>query len=159
MADHTVISDGDQYRKVSKAGSDLEPIVGKYREFKRADSERQQAQSMLEDPDPDLRELAQLELQRVEPEIAQIEDDLRVLMLPKDPLDEKDVVLEIRAGTGGDEATLFADEIFRMYSRFAETRGWKVEVTSTSESAVGGLKEVTALISGNKVYSQMKYEA
>ena len=83
----------------------------------------------------------------------------KVLLLPKDPHDEKDVVLEIRAGTGGDEATLFADEIFRMYSRFAETRGWKVEVTSTSESAVGGLKEVIALISGNKVYSQLKYEA
>ena len=96
---------------------------------------------------------------RLEPEIARIEDELKVLLLPKDPHDEKDVVLEIRAGTGGDEATLFADEIFRMYSRFAETRGWKVEVTSTSESAVGGLKEVTALISGNKVYSQLKYEA
>ena len=114
---------------------------------------------MLTESDPELRGMAEEEVARLEPEIARIEDELKILLLPKDPLDEKDVVLEIRAGTGGDEATLFADEIFRMYSRFAETRGWKVEVTSTSESAVGGLKEVTALISGTKVYSQLKYEA
>ena len=91
--------------------------------------------------------------------MAQIEEELKVLLLPKDPNDEKNVVLEIRAGTGGDEATLFADEIFRMYTRFAETQRWKVEVTSASESSVGGLKEVIALISGDKVYSQLKYES
>ena len=97
---------------------------------------------MLAESDPELRAMAEEDVARLEPEIARIEDELKVLMLPKDPLDEKDVVLEIRAGTGGDEATLFAAEIFRMYTRFAETRHWKVEVTSSSESAVGGLKEV-----------------
>jgi peptide chain release factor 1 len=114
---------------------------------------------MLQDSDPDLKAMAQEEIAQIEPDLLKYEEELRVLMLPKDPNDDKDVVLEIRAGTGGDEATLFADEIFRMYSRFAETRHWKVEVTSSSESAVGGLKEVIALISGNKVYSQMKYES
>src|SRR6266446_223584 len=111
-----------------------------------------QYQKKLDDIERRFEELtAQMEVARLEPLLAQYEEELKVLMLPKDPLDEKDVVLEIRAGTGGDEATLFAAEVFRMYSRFAETRGWKVEVTSTSESAVGGLKEVTALISGSKV--------
>jgi peptide chain release factor 1 len=103
--------------------------------------------------------MAQDEVARLEPLLTQYEEELKVLMLPKDPLDEKDVVLEIRAGTGGDEATLFADELFRMYGRFAESRGWKVEVTSASDSAVGGVKEVIALISGHRVYSQLKYES
>src|SRR6266851_7125816 len=159
MADPAIISDGDQYRKVAKAHSDLFDIVSKYREYKQSLSQLDQAKGMLADADPDLREMAQMEIDTVEPELAKIDDELKFLLLPKDPLDEKDVVLEIRAGTGGDEATLFADEIFRMYGRFAETRGWKVEVTSSSESSVGGLKEVTALISGKKVYSQLKYEA
>jgi peptide chain release factor 1 len=159
MADPAVISDPVQYRKVSKAHNELAEIVAKYRDWKTASRNLAEARPMLTESDPELRGMAEEEVARLEPEIARIEDDLKVLLLPKDPLDEKDVVLEIRAGTGGDEATLFADEIFRMYSRFAETRGWKVEVTSTSESAVGGLKEVTALISGTKVYSQLKYEA
>jgi len=159
MADPAVISDSAQYRKVSKSHNELAEIVAKYRDWKTASRNLAEARPMLTEADPELRGMAEEEVARLEPEIARIEDDLKVLLLPKDPLDEKDVVLEIRAGTGGDEATLFADEIFRMYSRFAETRGWKVEVTSTSESAVGGLKEVTALISGTKVYSQMKYEA
>jgi peptide chain release factor 1 len=96
---------------------------------------------------------------RLEPEMTQIEQDLKILLLPKDPLDEKDVVLEIRGGVGGDEASLFAYEIFRMYTRYAEAQRWKVEVTSSSESSVGGLKEVLALISGDRVYSRLKYES
>jgi len=159
MADPAVISDGDTYRKVSKAHSDLSEIVAKYREYKQDAGQLEQARSMLNDSDPDLRELAQLEVERLEPSLVQIEQELKVLLLPKDPLDEKDVVLEIRAGTGGDEATLFAYEIFRMYTRFAESQRWKVEVTSSSESAVGGLKEVLALVSGDKVYSKLKYES
>src|SRR5579863_6431013 len=103
--------------------------------------------------------MAQEEIARLEPELARLENDIKIMMLPKDPNDNKNIVLEIRAGTGGDEATLFAAEVFRMYTRFAETRGWNVEVTSASESAVGGLKEVIALISGNKVFSQLKYES
>src|SRR5258706_5059578 len=114
---------------------------------------------MLDDPDPELRQMATDEVQRLEPQLAHISEELKVLLLPKDPHDEKNVVLEIRAGTGGDEATLFAAEIFRMYSRDAETQRWRVEVTSVSESAVGGLKEVIALVNGDKVFSKMKYES
>jgi peptide chain release factor 1 len=159
MADHSVISDADQYRKVSKAHNGLSEIVARYREWKATNENLLQARAMLQESDAELRAMAQEEIASMEPQLASIEDALKVLLLPKDPLDEKDVVLEIRAGTGGDEATLFADEMFRMYSRFAESRRWKVEVTSASESSVGGLKEVTALISGNNVYSQLKYEA
>jgi peptide chain release factor 1 len=159
MADPAVISDGDQYRKVTKAHSDLSEVVAKYREYRNAASQLDQARAMMAEPDPELRDLAQLEIERLEPEIAQIEQDLKILLLPKDPNDEKDIVLEIRAGTGGDEASLFAAEVFRMYTRYAETQNWRVEVTSSSESAVGGLKEVLALISGHKVYSRLKYES
>jgi peptide chain release factor 1 len=159
MADPAVISDGDQYRKVSKTHSDLSDIVAKYREYKEGMSLLEQARAMLTDSDPDLREMAQMEINTVQPELEKIDADLKVLLLPKDPLDEKDVVLEIRAGTGGDEATLFAAEVFRMYTRYAEVQRWKVEVTHVSESSVGGLKEVLALISGNRVYSRLKYES
>jgi peptide chain release factor 1 len=159
MADNAVISDSALYRKISKQQSDMSEMVGKYREWKAANKNLQEARQMLAESDPDLRAMAQDEIARLEPLLTQYEEQLKVLMLPKDPNDEKDVVLEIRAGTGGDEATLFADEIFRMYSRFAESRGWKVEVTSASDSAVGGLKEVIALISGKRVYSQLKYES
>jgi peptide chain release factor 1 len=106
-----------------------------------------------------MRQMAQEEIVRIEPTLVQMEEDLKVLLLPKDPNDEKNVVLEIRAGTGGDEATLFASEIFRMYSRFAESQRWRVELTSMSESSVGGLKEVIALVSGERVYSKLKYES
>jgi len=159
MADPAVIADGDQYRKISKAHSDLSEIVSKYKQYKQEAGQLEQARVMLGDSDPDLRELAQLEVERLEPELQEIEQELRILLLPKDPNDEKDVVLEIRAGTGGDEATLFAYEIFRMYTRYAEAQRWKVEVTSSSESSVGGLKEVLALVSGDRVYSRMKYES
>jgi peptide chain release factor 1 len=159
MADPAVIADSALYRKVSKQHSDMSEIVGKYREWKVASRNLAEARPMLAETDPELRGMAEEEVARLEPQLTRIEEELKFLMLPQDPLDDKDVVLEIRAGTGGDEATLFAAEIFRMYGRFAETRGWKVEVTTESESSVGGLKEVTALVSGKKVYSQLKYEA
>jgi peptide chain release factor 1 len=159
MADPQIISDGEQYRKVSKTHSDLSDIVTKYREFKEHNGQLEQAKAMLTDPDADLREMAQTEIDSQGSALVKIEEELKVLLLPKDPNDEKDVVMEIRAGTGGDEATLFAYEVFRMYMRYAETQRWKVEVTSSSESAVGGLKEVIALISGNRVYSRLKYES
>jgi peptide chain release factor 1 len=159
MADPSVISDSTQYRKVTKAQSDLLEVVSKYREWKAANENLLQARAMLEDTDAEMQAMARDEIARLEPALAQYEQDLKVMLLPKDPLDEKNVVLEIRAGTGGDEATLFAAEVFRMYSRYAETHGWKVEVTSTSDSAVGGLKEVIALVSGNKVFSHLKYES
>ena len=159
MADPAVISDGDQYRKIAKSRAELEEVVGKFREWKSVEDSLSQARTMLEDKDPDLRAMAEEETIALEPRLGEIEDQLKLLLLPKDPNDEKNVVLEIRAGTGGDEATLFAGEIFRMYSRFAESQGWKMEITSSSDSSVGGLKEVIALVSGNKVYSKLKYES
>src|SRR5215475_282454 len=159
MADPAIIADAAQYRKISKTQSELTEVVAKYREWKAAHRNLVDARAMLNDSDADLRAMADEEILHLEPQLAEIEQELKVLLLPKDPNDEKNIVLEIRAGTGGDEATLFAAEIFRMYTRFAESRRWNVEVTSASESAVGGLKEVIALVSGNKVYSQLKYES
>ncbi|HEY7390389.1 MAG TPA: peptide chain release factor 1 [Bryobacteraceae bacterium] len=159
MADPTVIGDAAEYRKVTKAHSELSEVVAKFREWKRTENALAQARGMLDESDADLRAMAQDEVLHLEPELAAIEEQLKILLLPRDPNDEKNVVLEIRAGTGGDEATLFAAEIFRMYMRYAETQGWKIEVTSSSESSVGGLKEVIALVSGEKVYSKLKYES
>src|SRR5215475_4657877 len=126
MADPAVISDPEQYRKVTKAHSELSEVVAKYREWKKADDSLSQARAMLEDKDADLRAMAADEIAHLEPELTRIQEQLKVLLLPKDPNDDKNVVLEIRAGTGGDEATLFAAEIFRMYSRFAEAQNWKM---------------------------------
>jgi peptide chain release factor 1 len=159
MADPAVIGDAAEYRKVAKAHSEFSEIVAKFREWKHTEDALTQARAMVEDPDPDLRAMAQEEVLHLEPELDAIEEQLKILLLPRDPNDEKNVVLEIRAGTGGDEATLFAAEIFRMYSRYAETQRWKIEVTSSSESSVGGLKEVIALVSGDRVYSKLKYES
>jgi len=158
MTDPAIINDQAQYRKIAKARNDLSITVGKYREWQIASRQLAESRAMLNETDADLREMAKDEILKLEPQMAQLEEELKILLLPKDPLDEKNVVLEIRAGTGGDEATLFAAEMFRMYGRFAESRGWKVEVTSSSESSAGGLKDVTALVSGNRVYSQLKYE-
>jgi peptide chain release factor 1 len=159
MADPAIISDADQYRKVTKAQSELSDIVAKYREWKKVEDSLSQARPMLQEPDPELKSMAEMEIAELEPQKLRIEDELKILLLPKDPNDDKNVVLEIRAGTGGDEATLFAAEVFRMYSRYAETQGWKMEVTSSSESSVGGLKEVIALVTGTKVYAKLKYES
>ena len=159
MADPEVIGDPELYRKTTKQHSDLSEVVSKYREWKRVNQDLEGARQMLAEPDAELREMAEEDVNRLEPELGRIQQELRILLLPKDPLDEKDVVLEIRAGAGGDEASLFAAEIFRMYTRYAETHNWRVEITSTSESGAGGFKEVLALISGNKVYSRMKYES
>jgi len=159
MADPAVIGDAEQYRKVTKAHAELSEIVSAFRAWKKAEDSLRQAREMLQDSDPEMRAMAEEEIARLEPERTAIEEQLKILLLPKDPNDEKNVVLEIRAGTGGDEATLFAAEIFRMYSRYAESQGWKIELTSSSESSVGGLKEVIALVSGDKVYSKLKYES
>jgi peptide chain release factor 1 len=159
MSDPAVINDGEQYRKVAKAESELTELVSKYRQWKKAQQELQDARIMLSENEPELRQMAEAEVVRLEPELAAIEQDLELLLLPKDPNDEKDVVLEIRKGAGGDEASLFAGEVFRMYTRYAEEQGWRVEITSLSESSVGGLNEVIALISGKRVYSRLKYES
>jgi peptide chain release factor 1 len=117
------------------------------------------ARVMLDESDPELQQMADMEVTRLEPVVAALEQELQLLLLPKDPNDEKNIIIEIRKGAGGDEASLFAGEVFRMYTRYAEEQRWKVEITSLSESSVGGLNEVIAMISGNKVYSRLKYES
>jgi len=159
MADPAVISDGERYRKVTKEQSEIAEVVAKFREWKQVDDSLSQARSMLQESDAELKEMAEEEVARLAPEKEKLEEEIKILLLPKDPNDDKNVVLEIRAGTGGDEATLFAGEMFRLYSRYAETQGWKMEVTSSSESSVGGLKEVIALVSGNGVFGKLKYES
>jgi peptide chain release factor 1 len=160
LASPEVIGDSSKYQKTAKAHSEISPIVEKYREYKDLTKGIAESKAVLVDEtDPEMRAYAQEELTQLEARVAGVQEELKVLLLPKDPNDEKDVVLEIRAGTGGDEATLFAAEMFRMYSRYAETQGWKVEVLSTSESSVGGLKEVIAIIEGQRVYSRLKYES
>src|SRR5450631_3733961 len=155
-----VIGDSSKYQKAAKAHSEIAPMVEKYREYKDLTKGIAESKAMLaNEKDPEMLAYAQEELTQLEARVGGIEEDLKVLLLPKDPNDEKDVILEIRAGTGGDEATLFAAEMFRMYTRFAETQGWKVEVLSTSESSVGGLKEVIAIIEGQRVFSRLKYES
>src|SRR5271166_1026100 len=155
-----ITSDSAKYQKTAKAHAEIAPVVEKYREFKDLIKGIAESRAMLADEkDPEMRAYAEEELAKLEPRIAAVEEELKVLLLPKDPNDEKNVVLEIRAGTGGDEATLFVAEVFRMYNRYAETQKWKVEVLSTSESGVGGLKEVIALIEGERVYSRLKYES
>ena len=160
LASPEVIGDSAKYQKTAKAHSEISDIVEKYRQYKDLTRGIAESKAVLADErELDMRAYAQEELTQLEARVAQVEADLKVLLIPKDPNDEKDVILEIRAGTGGDEATLFADEMFRMYSRYAETQGWKVEVLSTSESSVGGLKEVIAIIEGKRVFSQLKYES
>jgi len=160
LASPEIVTDSSRYQKTAKAHSEIAPIVEKYREYKDLTRGIGESKAVIaEEKDPDMRAYAQEELTQLEALVGRVEADLKVLLIPKDPNDEKDIILEIRAGTGGDEATLFADEMFRMYSRYAETQGWKVEVLSTSESSVGGLKEVIAIIEGKRVFSQLKYES
>src|ERR1700742_548124 len=159
MASEEVIMDHERYQKVAKQHRDLEPVVDAFREYERTKQGISDAQGMLAETDPEIRAMAEDELAQLEERLPKIEEDLKLKLLPKDPNDEKNVILEIRAGTGGDEASLFAAEVFRMYSRFAEQHRWKVEVLSSSESGIGGLKEVIAIIEGDRVYSQLKYES
>jgi peptide chain release factor 1 len=160
LASPDITSDSQKYQKTAKSHSEIAPIVEKYREYKDVRKGIEESRAMLAvESDTDLRAYAQEELERLEQRVEGIEADLKVLLLPKDPNDDKNVVLEIRAGTGGDEATLFAAEVFRMYMRYAETQRWKVEVLSSSESGVGGLKEAIALVEGHGAYSRLKYES
>ena len=159
MSDPTLVNDQKKFQSVAKQHRDMEPAVEKFREYRKVKDGIAEAKAMLTDPDPDVKAMAAEELAALEPQLAPIEEELKVMLLPKDPNDEKNVVLELRAGTGGDEASLFVAEVFRMYQRFAEQHKWKVEVLSSSESGVGGMKEVIAIIEGERVYSQMKYES
>jgi peptide chain release factor 1 len=154
-----VQSDSSEYRKHAKALAELEPLVEKFREYKNVVRDLSGAEELAASGDPDMRELAKEELKSLTARRDALVGDLKVLLIPKDPNDEKNVVLEIRAGTGGDEAALFAAELFRMYSKFAERQGWRLEVMSTSDTGVGGLKEVIATIEGRGAYSKLRYES
>jgi peptide chain release factor 1 len=159
LSDPAIVNDQENYRKVSKAHRSMEPTVEKFRQYRRLRQGVDDARAMLSESDPEIREMAQLELDSLEPQLAACEEELKIMLLPKDPNDDKNVIVELRAGTGGDEASLFVAEVFRMYLRFAEQHKWKVEVLSETESDVGGLKDVTAIFEGDGVYSQMKYES
>src|SRR3954465_1155576 len=152
-------SDPAEYRKQAKALSEIEETVERYREYKSVVHDVEQTEGLVAGSDPDMRELAQEELRALLERRDALVGDLKVLLIPRDPNDEKNVVLEIRAGTGGDEAALFAAELFRMYSKFAERHGWRIEVMSSSDTGVGGAKEVIATIEGRGVYSKLKYES
>jgi peptide chain release factor 1 len=152
-------SDAAEYRRSAKTLSELEPLVQKFREYKAVDQDIKGAQELVNGNDAEMRELAREELKTLETRRDGVLQELKILLIPKDPNDEKNVILEIRAGTGGDEAALFAGDLFRMYSRYAERQGWRIEVMSTSESGTGGVKEVIASIEGRGVYSRLKYES
>ncbi len=151
----------DVYVKLASEYSELEPVVKKIREYEKAVSEAADLEALLADKttDRDMRDLAEMELPEIESRIGELEKDMQVLLLPKDAADEKSAILEIRAGTGGSEAALFAGDLFRMYERFASTKGWKVEVLSASEGEAGGYKEIIATISGRGVFSKLKFES
>jgi peptide chain release factor 1 len=155
-----VASDSARFQKIAKQHAELEEIVAKHREFKQIEKDLAGAHQMVvENEDAEMKQMALDEEKQLAARKDTVERELKLLLLPKDPNDEKSVIVEIRAGTGGDEAALFAGELFRMYSRYAETQGWKVEVLDSSPSNLGGLKEIVAAIQGNKVYSKLKYES
>jgi peptide chain release factor 1 len=154
-----VQADPAEYRKAAKALSELEPLVDSYRAYKAVHKDLEATADIAKGGDTEMRELAQEELKALRAKRDAILGDLRILLVPKDPNDQKNVILEIRAGTGGDEAALFAADLFRMYSRFAERQGWKLEIMSSSESGAGGIKEAIASIEGRGVYSRLKYES
>ena len=160
LSSREIVSDSSRFQKIAKQQSELGEIVAKHREFKQIENDLAGAHQMfLEAEDSEMKQMAQEEEKELTARKEVVERELKLLLLPKDPNDEKSVIVEIRAGTGGDEAALFAAELFRMYSRYAETQGWKVEVLASSPSSLGGLKEVVAAIQGQKVYSKLKYES
>jgi peptide chain release factor 1 len=155
-----LLSNPSAYTKAAKQHRSLGEIVEKYRSYKSLAEQLKGARELAAgSDDADMRELAQIEIESLTAQLEQTEDDLKVLLIPQDPNDEKNVILEIRAGTGGDEATLFAAEMLRMYARYAERQGWRMEIMDASASGIGGIKEGVALIEGDKVYSKLKHES
>ena len=154
-----VINNQPVWQKHVKEMGEMEPIVKKYKEYKKAKSELADAREMLEDGDEEMRELAKMEISELEDKIEQQEEELKVLLLPKDPNDEKNVILEIRAGTGGEEAALFGADLLRMYTRYAERKHWKTEIIELNDTGLGGIKEAVLLIKGKGAYSRLKYES
>ena len=159
VSDPDIINNQPRWQKYIKEMGEMEPIVNKYKEYKKAKGGIAEAKEMLDSGDDELKELAKMELSELEDKIPAMEEELKVLLLPKDPNDEKNVILEIRAGTGGEEAALFAQDLLRMYLRYAERRGWKAEIMDTNDTGIGGIKEASVLIKGKGAYSRMKYES
>ena len=161
VSDPELINNQPEWRKTVKEMSEMEPIVNKYKEYKKAKEELEGAKELLEEAgsDEDMREMAKMEISELEDSIVELEAELRVLLLPKDPNDEKNVLLEIRAGTGGEEAALFGGDLLRMYMRYAERRGWKTEIMEYNDTGIGGIKEAVILIKGKGAYSRLKYES
>ena len=159
VSDPEIINNQPVWQKYVKEMSDMEPIVKKYKEYKKTKNDLNDAKEMLDSGDEELRELAKIEIGELEESIGTLEEELKVLLLPKDPNDEKNVILEVRAGTGGDEAALFAGDLLRMYTRYAERRGWKTELMEVNETGLGGIKEAVMLIKGNGAYSRLKDES
>jgi len=157
MADPEVISDLDQYRQISKSWSDLTEVIQTYRSFRRTEEQIREADELL--ADPDMRELAEAELTELRTRADEVEGRLRVLLLPKDPNDERNVILEVRPAAGGEEAALFAGDLFRMYARYAERRNWKIEVLSAQETGIGGFTDIVMAIQATGAYSQLKFES
>src|SRR6185369_5447699 len=160
LGDPETLADQAKYARIAKQHRDLEEVVAKYREFKALDQGLRDTREMLDlEDDAEMLQLARTELAELEARREQVEAELKVRLLPKDPNDEKNVIVEIRAGTGGDEATLFAAEIMRMYTRYAERQGWRVQALDVSESGIGGVKEAILLIEGDRVFSKLKHES
>ena len=159
VSDPDIINNQKLWQKHIKEMGEMEPIVNKYREYKKAKEAVAEAKEMLDSGDEELRELAKMEIAEYEDQIPEMEEQLKILLLPKDPNDEKNVILEVRAGTGGEEAALFAQDLLRMYLRYAERRGWKAEIMDSNDTGIGGIKEASVLIKGKGAYSRLKYES
>ena len=159
VSDPEIINNQPLWQKHIKEMGEMEPIVNKYKEYKAAKDSMAEAKDMLDMGDEELKELAKMEISELEDRIPELEEELKILMLPKDPNDEKNVILEVRAGTGGDEAALFGNDLLRMYLRYAERRGWKAEIMDINDTGIGGIKEASVLIKGKGAYSRMKYES
>ena len=161
LSDPALVSDPQKIRKISKQRAELEPVVKKFEVYKKVLKDIKDSEEILSDSsaEQDFKELAELELKELEEKREILRGEIQILLLPKDPNDEKNVIMEIRAGAGGDEASLFAQDLFRMYSRYAENKGWKTDVLNTSISPIGGFKEIIFNIRGNKVYSMLKFES
>ena len=159
VADPDVMHNQQVWQKYIKEIGEMEPIVKEYKEYKKAKEGIEEAREMLDSGDEELKELAKMELADLEDKIPEMEERLKILLLPKDPNDDKNVILEIRAGTGGEEAALFAQDLLRMYLRYTERRGWKAEIMDASDTGIGGVKEASVLIKGKGAYSRLKYES
>ena len=159
LGDAEVISNQNHFRAYSKEYAEVEPVVSAYRQLRKVQGDLEGAQALLKDSDPDMREMAEDEVAEAKLQLVELEANLQRMLLPKDPSDGRNVFLEIRAGTGGDEAAIFSGDLFRMYSRYAERRGWRVEVLSANEGEHGGYKEVIARVEGDNVYGKLKFES